>query len=238
MKQMTFAERRRKDVKARRRPGRKPVARSVVAHVARPAHSKWNPLHVTARACPGMPSLRSQVLEAVERALRLTRRPDFRIVEHSVQSNHLHLAVEADDSGALARGMKSLLVRATRMLDKAMGRGRGSWWSGRYHRQDLKTPRQVRNALVYILNNWRKHGVVFAHALVLDACSSARWFEGWSIARTTRDGPSPFEPARTPLSRYPWKRHDAIHPLEMPAAGIARKSRPALTSVWAAPRGR
>ena len=72
---------------------------------------------------------------ALELALARTRRANFRIVEHSVQTNHLHLVIEADDKNALACGMKSFLVRATRLLNIAIGRGRGSIWAGRYHRQ-------------------------------------------------------------------------------------------------------
>lgn len=231
-KQLTFADRRRRDGKRRRRAGRKPTARPVVAHAKRPAHSRWNPLHLTVRALPAPWSLRSQVLfAALEQAFALTRRSDFRIVEHSVQSNHLHLVAEAENADALARGMKSFLVRATRLVNRALGRARGSLWKGRYHRSDLTTPRQVRNALVYVLNNGRKHGVVAARAMVLDACSSARWFSGWSIPRTVSEGASPLEPPRTALLRYLWQRHGKIHPLEMPTAAVETK-RPVRASVW------
>jgi hypothetical protein len=39
-----------------------------------------------------------------------------------------------------------------------LGRG-GAVWGDRFHARDLKTPREVRHALVYVLNNHRKHGV-------------------------------------------------------------------------------
>lgn len=232
--QLTFALRRRKDGKVRRRPGRKRSPRASVPHEKRPAHKRWNPLHITVRANPAPWSLRSQMLTtALETALRLTVRPDFRLVEHSIQDDHLHLAVEADSADALARGMKSFLVRATRLLNKALGRARGSVWKGRYHRTDLTTPRQVRNALVYILNNGRKHGVVSRTELVIDACSSARWFGGWSIPRNVREGPSPLQPATTALLRYLWQRHGKIHPLEMPL-GRRSVARAAISrSAWA-----
>lgn len=231
-KQLTFADRRRRDGKKRERPGRKPTARPVVAHVKRPNHSRWNPLHLTVRALPAPWSLRSQVLfAALEQAIAMTRRPDFRIVEHSVQSNHLHLVGEAESADALARGMKSFLIRATRLLNRALGRARGGIWQGRYHRSDLTTPRQVRNALVYVLNNGRKHGVVPARELVLDPCSSARWFSGWSIPRSVRERPSPLEPPRTALLRYLWQRHGKIHPLEMPQGTVVAKRR-GRASVW------
>ena len=231
--QLTFADRRRKDGKARKRPGPKPAARSSVRHAKRPVHKRWNPLHVTVRARPGLWSLRSQIVAtALQLSLELTVRPDFRVVAHSIQVDHVHLLIEADSADALARGMKSLLVRATRLVNRAVGRGRGSLWSGRYHRTDLSTPRQVRNALVYVLNNGRKHGVVPRKALVLDACSSARWVTGWSIQRSTRDGPSPLAAPRTALLRYLWQRHGKIHPLEMPASLTPTHRRAPRSSAW------
>ena len=217
MKQLTFAERPRKDGTRRKRPGRKPGARRGVPHVKRPPHARWNPLHITLRAVHGLPSFRQQVIYlAFLTAFRTTRRADFRIVEFSVQTNHLHLVVEAEDRGALARGMKSFTVRANRLFNAACGRRRGKVWSGRYHRVDLKTPRQVRNALVYVLNNGRKHGVVSASKLVIDAGSSAAWFTGWTIARTVREGPRPTELARTALLDRLWQKHGRIRPNEMP----------------------
>ena len=217
MKQLTFRDRPRRDGKRRKKPGRKPSPSAGVPHTARPDHSRWNPVHVTLRGTKGLPSFRQQLIyHSFERALRLTRRPDFRIVEYSIQHDHVHLIIEADDKDALARGMKSFSVRANRLFNVASGRRRGSVWSGRYHRSDLKSPRQVRNALAYCLNNARKHRVITNQGLVIDPCSSARWFAGWSLPRTAREGPSPAEPARTALLRYLWQKHGLIHPTETP----------------------
>ena len=229
MKQLTFLDRPRRDGKKRRRPGPKSAPRAGVPHARRPTHARWNPVHVTLRALSGLPSFRLQItFAAFERALRTTRRPDFRIVEFSVQTNHVHLVVEADSAEALANGMKSFTVRANRLFNVATGRGRGKVWAGRYHRTDLKSPRQVRNALVYCLNNARKHRLITGSALVIDACSSARWFEGWTTPRTAREGPRPTEPARTALLRYLWQKHGRIHPTEQPA-GIGQTVRPRST---------
>ena len=110
------------------------------------------------RAVRGLPSFRAQTLfRAFDRAVRRTRRDDFRVVEFSVQDDHLHLLVEADDSDALARGMKSFSVRANRLFNAALGRGRGRVWGDRYHRRDLTNAKQVRSALVYCLQDYRKH---------------------------------------------------------------------------------
>ena len=218
MKQLTFEDRPRKDGKRRKRPGPKPSARRGVPHAKRPRHSRWNPIHITLRALHGLPSFRQQMLyQAFFLAFQTTRRASFRIVEFSVQTNHLHLIVEADDNDALASGMKSFTVRANRLFNAASGLRRGKVWSSRYHRTDLKTPRQVRNALVYVLNDDRKHNVVSASRLVIDAGSSAAWFGGWSTPRTVREGPRPTETARTALLDRLWQKHGRIHPMEAPA---------------------
>ena len=220
--QMSFESRRKLTVEGRKkkRPGPKPGERPSVRHRVRAEHKYWNPVHITMRAVRGLPSFRAEILYAAfERAVRTTRREDFRIVEFSVQDNHLHLIVEADDSDALARGMKSFSVRANRLFNAASGRGRGRVWGDRYHRRDLTGARQVRNALVYCLSNYKKHFGITSGMPRIDVCSSARWFDGWTAVRQHDDGPRPTEEARTVLlSTAWWKKLGHIHPGEAPRA--------------------
>ena len=204
-----------------KRRGRPPGKRPKVPHRTRPDHAAWSPLHVTLRTDARMPNLRCETLNrTLERAFRTTRRPDFRIVEFSVQTNHLHLIVEATDNDACARGMKSFTVRANRLLNAATGRRRGRVWADRYHRRALKTPRQVRNALVYCLHNIKKHRgrKAASEGPHIDRYSSARWFEGWAerCERSPDDGPRPTPRARTDLLRFMWRRLGLIHPRETP----------------------
>jgi putative transposase len=159
-----------------------------------------------------------RLFQAFERAVRRTRRGDFRVVEFSVQDDHLHLIVEADDNDALARGMKSFSVRANRLFNTALGRRRGRVWADRYHRRDLTSAAQVRRALVYCLQNYKKHQRVTSGAPRIDPCSSARWFQGWTAIRQHDDGPRPTEQARTVLLRTAWQKHGFIHPGERPRA--------------------
>ncbi len=219
--QMTFEERRRYTLagKRKKRPGPKPASRPNVRHRVRPEHKKWQPVHVTLRGVHGLPSFRAQVLyPAFERAVRQTRREDFRIVEFSIQNNHVHLVVEADDNDALARGMKSFSVRANRLYNAAHGRMRGKVWSDRYHCHELKSPFEVRKALVYCLQNFKKHNGIAEGVRTIDACSSARWFRGWNAERTylTDDDARPGELPRTQLLRILWKKHGLIDPTERP----------------------
>ena len=154
---------------------------------------------------------------AFDEAFRRTRRDDFRIVEFSVQSKHVHMIVEAESNDALARGMKSFTVRANRLFNAAWGRGRGQVWGDRYHRRDLRGPRAVRNALVYCLNNFRKHLRVTTPKPIVDEMSSGPWFEGW-VNRLPLDARSrPTQLPETWLLREGWHSFTTfLHAAEYP----------------------
>ena len=83
---------------------------------------------------PGLPSLRGgRLFSEVRFALAAGRgRFGLRLVHFSVQSNHLHLIVEAADARALARGMQGLLVRVARAVNRTLVR-RGRLFADRYH---------------------------------------------------------------------------------------------------------
>lgn len=163
---------------ARRGAGRKRVApRPLVAHRSRESFRGCCPVHVTLRLVEGLPSLRTSatyrvVLEALGAG---SQRFGLRLVHWSVLGNHVHLMVEARDRRALSRGMQGLGVRLARALNRWWGR-RGKVLADRFHARVLRSPREVRAALQYVLLNARKHGV---RVRDVDPCSSGRWFDGW-----------------------------------------------------------
>ena len=161
---------------ARPGAGRKPSGRRVgVPHRARGDHRARHPVHVTMRARAGLPSFRGDklVFRALRDSLAEGHKTAFRVVHFSVQSNHLHLIVEASDTSALSRGMQGLTIRTARAVNHAID-GRGNVFQDRYHAHELKTPRETRAALLYVLQNWAKHGPGGAY----DPLSSAVWFDG------------------------------------------------------------
>jgi REP element-mobilizing transposase RayT len=160
---------------------------------------------VTMRRAKGLPSLRSDRLHRLLReAVRATRRDGFRIVHYSVQADHLHLFVEADDPTTLTNGMRSFSVRvAVRVNRRVLQRRRGHVWGDRYHRRELTSPSAVRNALVYVLSNHIKHGEYDVG--LLDPCSSAPWFTGWMHVREPPPAtPPPTQPPSTWLLEKGW----------------------------------
>jgi hypothetical protein len=71
----------------------------------------------------------------------------------------------------------------------------------------------VRNALVYVLNNFRKH---IRAARGLDPRSSAYWFDGWRTPLGLTRDRSPVVEARTWLARIGWRRRGLIDVEERP----------------------
>jgi hypothetical protein len=110
------------------------------------------------------------------------------------------MLVEADGRESLSRGMQGLAIRMARALNRAWTRT-GKVFADRYHAHVLRTPREVRNALAYVLGNARKHGARLLEAI--DPFSSAAWFESWSDS-------APVARARTWLLRVGWRRRGAI----------------------------
>ncbi len=160
--------------------------------------------------------MREDVLARVVRgAIRAASREAFRILHFSIQTNHVHLIVEARDKVALARGMQWLNARIARRVNDTL-RARGSVWRERYHARELRTPRSVRNAVVYVLMNAKKHGQRVEAGI--DMLSSAPWFDGFA-GRLARFGDeSPVRAPRTWLAGVGWRKRGLIRLDELPRA--------------------
>ena len=192
-------------------------------HRVRVRFRRGQPAHVTLRTKLADINLRNpKVFAVVKDILRIAGdRFGSRLVHFSVQRNHLHLIFEAPEWESLYRAVTGLSVRLARMINKLLGR-RGRVFDHRYHTHVLKTPREVRNALVYVLNNARKHAKQYRIAVPsdwIDPMSSAAAFDGWRIAIEIHPlGASP--PVHPPgfwLLREGWRRRGLITPSEMPA---------------------
>jgi REP element-mobilizing transposase RayT len=209
----------RRDGKVRAKPGRKVRAERVgfMRHRTRAVHDANHPVHVTIRRVRLAPSFRSERMhEVILAELRRARGKGVRVIHHSIQDDHLHLMVEGRDAADLSAQMRKLFSRIAMSINAAVGR-RGSLFRDRHHRHELTSPREVRNALVYILFNVRKHTTRTdarteqAAWECVDAFSSAPWFVDWAEhARPPPDAnelpTSPLASPRTWLARVGWKR--------------------------------
>ena len=143
----------------RRGAGRKRKGpRALVSHRARSRFDKPTPVHVTLRVREEVWNLRSG------RAFRRIRacfekscgRFGSRLVEFSVQGNHLHLIVEADSNQSLSRALQGLCIRIARALNAMMKRA-GAVFADHYHSRLLRTPTELVKAIRYVLGNAAHH---------------------------------------------------------------------------------
>jgi len=212
---------RRRDGKLAKRPGpKRPRSRQDPPHRVRPAVIPRHPVHVVLRTTREVGNLRTRhAYRAFRAALaRCADKGDYRVVHISIQANHVHLLVEADDKHALTLGMQGLAISAAKRLNRELRRRRGEVFPFRYHATPIDTPTQARNALAYVLNNWRHHRADWRAPWRIDPFSSAWQFAGWS--RPHRHAP-PREPL--PVARAAawlltdgWERAGPIHLDEVP----------------------
>ena len=208
------------------RPRKKEDDRTFIAHRARPSHRKGDPVHVTVRVRDRLPSLREELLERIVKRVLLAQQEmlcekgleHFQVVHFTIQRDHLHLIVEAPDKRGLARGVAGLEVRIARRINAVLKR-RGRFWSERYHRRDLRTPTETRNALRYVLMNAQKHHRVIGDRAFADPLSSAASFDGYARPPVTfedRD-PWPRVAPRTWLLGVGWRsRGGLLDPADAP----------------------
>src|SRR5262245_4960041 len=214
--------------------GRKPKGeRAGVSHAPRALLAPRFPAHVTLKLRKGLPRLRSKNEYAALRSAfaagctgtaRAASVGTFRLCHYAVLNDHLHLLVEAQDRRALARGVQGLCIRIAKALNR-LWRRRGTVFADRYHDRILKTPREVRNALCYVLGNGKKHAAegreVRVHA-VIDTFTSAPWFDGFREPVRVRGLEAIVRPvtgARTWMLTIGWRRHGLLSVHELPATG-------------------
>ena len=181
----------------RKGAGRKPSGdRAGVSHRPRPRWDRPLPVHVTLRMAAAVWNLRSRrSFRVIEQVLRGgADRFEVRVVQFSIQGNHIHLLVEAPDRVELGRAIKGLSVRLARGLNRMMKRS-GRVLDDRYHAHVLRTPTEVRRAIVYIRDNARQHAAARGEAY------SASYVDPYSSAARGRDHDVALPAPRTWLCR-------------------------------------
>ena len=220
----------------RRGAGRKPSGRRArECHAARPEFKASQPVHVVLRVVREVGSLRRRELYKALREATITAamRGRFRIVHISLQRDHVHMIVEAENKAALAKGMQGFMISAAKHLNRALGDGerrrRGKVFNDRYHVEIITSPTQARHTIGYVLGNWRKHKEDqqgLARTWLVDPFSSGVLFADWRELDgqpwmwPIREGYDPmivFRP-RTWLLAEGWKKVGSVSCHAIPSA--------------------
>ena len=205
-----------------RRPGAgRPKSSRNAAHDTRPALPHYVPVHVTLRVDPRLRLRSGRLYRAIVRAIGQAQgRFSMRVLHYSVQHGHLHLLVEAGHRRLLSKGMQGLSIRMSKGLNRAMGRRKGTVFIDRYHAEQLRSPRQVRHAMAYVLNNRRKHLHERRRAQPsptwVDPYGSGERRGTGTVFKAT--GPPPCVEPRTWLAAKGWKRYGLVRLDEVPGS--------------------
>jgi hypothetical protein len=192
----------------RKGAGRPKVLRNEPGHAKRGALTQRAPLMLTVKMAQGAPSLRSpKFMKRLGRSIRLASAKGLHINQYAIERDHLHFMAEAESNEALERGMQSFIASLKWALRDNF-HYYGKVLRGRFHTLICATPRQVRNALRYVLFNHAKHcgqwpfvdefssAATFAEIHILAKISESK------LARWTVELPEP----RSWLQRVGWKR--------------------------------
>ena len=161
---------------------KKPKGEAGVTHQQRREFPKRFPLHVTWKILKDVGNLRTDKrFRKIQRAFRYGGdRFGLRLAEFSVQSNHVHLIVEAEDKRALSRGLQGLAIRIARGVNRA-SRRRGKVLADRFHARLLRTPTEVKHAVHYVLRNLHHH--TRDRSPYVDPFSSMSGEASWHVER-------------------------------------------------------
>ena len=165
---MTFAIKTRGGI--RPGAGRKKTLLGQPNHIAREKVTARTPVHITLKLDTrlfGKPdrvrgaefsSLRHRdYLVMFADAVRGAKNSGLRVQHYSIQKNHIHLIAEADSASAFQKGMQSLTISLGKRLRNRLQLTNGKIFLGRYHAHVLKTPTEVKSALLYVLQNTSRH---------------------------------------------------------------------------------
>ncbi|WP_408095458.1 hypothetical protein ACJVC5_10480 [Peredibacter sp. HCB2-198] len=139
-----------------RRPGsgRKRIHSKGVAHRTRGKVTHRTPVHINFKYRTFIKN--KFCLKLLKRAIMNARKQGLRVNQFSLQSNHVHLIIEAENNEILTRGMRSLTITFAKGLNK------GKVQIERYHLHVLKTIKEAKHAVQYVLFNQQKHGAAGA----------------------------------------------------------------------------
>jgi REP element-mobilizing transposase RayT len=238
------------------RRGRPPKAGAGVSHAKRPELPANAALHITLRVVAEIARARLRTRSAYmairEAAITVLKHEAFHIVQLSIQGTHVHLLVEAASREALSRGMQAFEISAAKHINAAMSRA-GTWWErrtgrivarrrkgrvfgDRYHEERITNPAQARNALAYVLNNWRKHREdrgERSRGWHIDPFATGWAFDGWKERADTPFAwkvPDEYRPIpvwlpRSWLLKTGWRKYGLIRTHEVPSSTLAEVSR-------------
>lgn len=138
--------------------GRKAKVDKGIRHTKREEFFRPSSLHLTIKVRKTSAEIKSKaVLKVLHRAILRARSKGLRMIHYTLEYDHVHLLVEASSNQQLHSGMQAFGICFAKGINKVKGR-KGNVYKHRYHLHLLRSAREVKNVLHYILKNGIKHG--------------------------------------------------------------------------------
>lgn len=128
-----------------------------IRHTERPKISKPTSLHLTVKIKRIKADLKNKsILRILKRAIVNARKQGLRVIHYSLEYDHVHLLIEAENNHILGKGMQAFGVTFSKAINR-LKNVNGGVYKHRYHFRKITSTRQLKNALKYIFTNGVKH---------------------------------------------------------------------------------
>ncbi|MGZ3789032.1 MAG: transposase [Bacteriovorax sp.] len=128
-----------------------------IRHSSRPFLKKPSSLHLTVKIKKNRADMKNKsVLGLLKRAIKNARRQGLKVIHYSLEYDHVHLLIEADNNYILGKGMQAFGVTLSKAINR-MRKLKGGVYKHRYHFRHISSARELKNVMNYIFTNGLKH---------------------------------------------------------------------------------
>jgi len=141
-----------------KRAGRKAIHDAGIRHTSRPFLKRPASLHLTIKVQRNKDEIKNKsVLKLLKHAILRARFQGLKVLHYSLEYDHVHLLIEADNNHILGKGMQAFGVTMAKGINR-LKRLKGAVYKHRYHFRQISSPRQLKSVMNYIFTNGMKHG--------------------------------------------------------------------------------
>ncbi|MGZ3787896.1 MAG: transposase [Bacteriovorax sp.] len=137
--------------------GRPAIHDAGIRHTSRPFLKKPSSLHLTVKIKKNKAGIKNKsILILLKRAILNTRRQGLKVIHYSLEYDHVHLLIEAENNHVLGKGMQAFGVTLSKAINR-MRKLKGGVYKHRYHFRKISGARELKNVMNYIFTNGLKH---------------------------------------------------------------------------------
>ncbi|MGZ3787001.1 MAG: transposase [Bacteriovorax sp.] len=128
-----------------------------IRHTSRPFLKKPSSLHLTVKIKKNKAEMKNKsVFSLLKRAILNARRQGLKVIHYSLEYDHVHLLIEAENNHILGKGMQAFGGTFSKAINR-MRKLKGGVYKHRYHFRKISSARELKNVMNYIFTNGLKH---------------------------------------------------------------------------------